>query len=57
MTVYAHFLIARNAVQTRVARFFFGAWYQNRKKCTKRIQNEPNAPKISQISIKYSKWP
>jgi hypothetical protein len=27
------------------------------EKCTKCIQNVPNGHKISQISIKYSKWP
>jgi hypothetical protein len=30
---------------------------QNRKKCTKYTQNVPNGHKISQMSIKYSKWP
>jgi hypothetical protein len=36
---------------------FLGALYQNWKKCTKWTQNVPNGHKISQISIKYSKWP
>jgi hypothetical protein len=36
---------------------FLGTWYQTRKKCTKWIQNVQNCRKISQISIKYSKWP
>jgi hypothetical protein len=36
---------------------FLGTRYQNRKKCTKLIQNVPNGLKIFQIFIKYSKWP
>jgi hypothetical protein len=36
---------------------FLGTWYQNWRKCTKLIQNEPNGHKLSQIFIKYSKWP
>jgi hypothetical protein len=44
-------------VMLRVARFFLCAWYQNRKKCTKLTQNVLNGHKISQMSIKYSKWP
>jgi aspartate/tyrosine/aromatic aminotransferase len=35
---------------------FLGTWCQNRIKCTKWIQNVPNSHKISQISIKFSKW-
>jgi hypothetical protein len=36
---------------------FLGIWYQTQKKCTKLIKNVPNGLKLSQISIKYSKWP
>jgi hypothetical protein len=30
---------------------FLGTWYQNRKKCTKWTQNEPNGHKISKMSV------
>jgi hypothetical protein len=33
---------------------FFGTWYQ---KCTKWTQNVPSGHNISQMSIKYSRWP
>jgi hypothetical protein len=36
---------------------FLGTWYQNRTKCTKSTQHIPNGHKISQMPVKYSKWP
>jgi hypothetical protein len=50
MTVYAHFLIARNAVQTRVARFFL-------VHDTKTGKNVPNEYKMNQMVLKYPKSP
>jgi hypothetical protein len=47
-----------NLEKSGVARFFLVCTlYPNRKKCTIFLQNVPNGDKISQISIKYSKWP
>jgi hypothetical protein len=43
--------------QLQGCQIFLGTWYQNRKKCTKRIQNVPNGRKISRVSLKCSKWP
>jgi hypothetical protein len=36
---------------------FIGTRYQNWKKCTKGTQNVPNGYKISQMSLKYYRWP
>jgi hypothetical protein len=47
-------LLAWNVQQG--CQIFLGAWYQNRKKCTKWTQNV-NGYKISRMSVKYSKWP
>jgi hypothetical protein len=55
-SIYVNFMYYRS-VQTRVARFFLGTWYQNRKKCTKGTLNVPNGHKISQMSVEYSKRP
>jgi hypothetical protein len=47
-------LLAWNVQQG--CQIFLGAWYQNRKKCTKWTQTV-NGYKISRMSVKYSKWP
>jgi hypothetical protein len=43
--------------QAQDCQIFLGTWYQNPGKCTKWTQNVPNGHKISQTSLKYSKWP
>jgi hypothetical protein len=40
----------------QVCQILLCTWYPNRKKCTKWTQNIPNDKKISQMSVKYSKW-
>jgi hypothetical protein len=41
----------------RGCQIYLGTWYQNRIKCTKCTQNVPNGQKISQMSVKHSRWP
>jgi hypothetical protein len=41
----------------RVARFFFAYDTKTGKNCTKWTRNVPNGHKISQMSLKCSKWP
>jgi hypothetical protein len=47
----------RRQSRTRGARFSLVHDTKNGQKCTKWKQNVPNGHKISQMSVKYSKWP
>jgi hypothetical protein len=50
-------LYRRRQAASRGCQIFHGTWYQNGKKCTKWTQNVPKDDKISQMFVKYSKWP